>query len=91
MGTINLIIQAVDNDGNNILHLAAHMSKEKSSSLNPYIRLSRELRWFKVNMFLFLFNYFTTSLIYISLSCVIYYFSHIDCIQIHFKIFKKNL
>ena len=54
MGTANLIIRGVDNDHNNILHLAAHYahhSEEASSSLRPNIQMQRELVWFKVSLF----------------------------------------
>ena len=34
LGTANLVIRTIDNDYNNILHLAAHMPKE-SSNLSP--------------------------------------------------------
>ncbi|XP_061372551.1 ankyrin repeat-containing protein NPR4-like [Gastrolobium bilobum] len=47
MGTVNLIIRAVDTDRNNILHLAASEPQEVSSSLRPNIRMQRELEWFK--------------------------------------------
>ena len=33
----NLMIRAVDNDRNNVLHIAAHISKEESSSIKPHI------------------------------------------------------
>ena len=37
MGATNLIIREVDNDNNNVLHLAAHIQKEESSNLKPDI------------------------------------------------------
>ena len=49
MGATNLIIQEVDNNNNNVLHLAAHILMEESSNLKPDIRLSRGHKWFKVN------------------------------------------
>ena len=41
----------VDNQGNNILHLAAHLPVEfeELSSLRASIQMQRELEWFKVN------------------------------------------
>ncbi|XP_057419045.1 uncharacterized protein LOC130713263 [Lotus japonicus] len=42
-----LLIRAVDEDRNNILHLAACQQKEASLSLRPDIRMRRELAWFK--------------------------------------------
>ena len=41
----------VDNEGNNILHLAAHLPVDfkESSSLRASIQMQRELEWFKVN------------------------------------------
>ncbi|XP_027329359.1 ankyrin repeat-containing protein ITN1-like [Abrus precatorius] len=47
MTTVNLVLRAVDNDRNNILHLAAHQQDEASSSLRPNIQMQRELVWFK--------------------------------------------
>ncbi|TKY57105.1 Ankyrin repeat-containing protein [Spatholobus suberectus] len=47
MGAANLILRAVDNDRNNVLHLAAHLQDEASSSLRPNIQMQRELVWFK--------------------------------------------
>ena len=43
--------RAADNEGNNILHLAAHLPVEfeELSSFRASIQMQRELEWFKVN------------------------------------------
>ncbi|KAG4953106.1 hypothetical protein JHK87_038700 [Glycine soja] len=43
------LVRAVDNEGNNILHLAAHLPVElqELSSLRASIQMQRELDWFK--------------------------------------------
>jgi len=43
--------RAADNEGNNILHLAAHLPVDfkESSSLRASIQMQRDLEWFKVN------------------------------------------
>ncbi|XP_020206147.1 ankyrin repeat-containing protein ITN1 isoform X2 [Cajanus cajan] len=48
MGTVKLILQAPDNTGNNILHLAAHpRQNEASLDFRANIQMRRELAWFK--------------------------------------------
>ncbi|KAJ1432097.1 Ankyrin repeat-containing domain [Sesbania bispinosa] len=51
MRTVNLIVRAVDNDRNNVLHFAAQQPEEAllSLKLRPNIQMQRELVWFKVN------------------------------------------
>ncbi|TKY57104.1 Ankyrin repeat-containing protein [Spatholobus suberectus] len=49
METRNLVLLAVDNDRNNVLHLAAHRNcqHEELSSLRPTTQMKRQLEWFK--------------------------------------------
>ena len=58
---IEQLVGAVDNEGNNVLHLAAFFTIQfqSFSGLSAYIQMQRELAWFKVNSFisLFLFNH----------------------------------
>jgi len=55
------LVGAVDNEGNNVLHMAALFSVQfqSFSGLNPYLQMQKALKWFKVNSFisLFLFNH----------------------------------
>lgn len=53
LATVNVTIRAVDNDRNNVLHIAAHQSAEISSSLRPNIEMQKDLEWFKVNLVAF--------------------------------------
>lgn len=48
MATVNATIRAMDNDRNNVLHIAAHQSEEISTSLRPNIEMQKDLEWFKV-------------------------------------------
>lgn len=62
MGTVNLILRAVDKDNrNNVLHFAAQQPKETPSSLRPHILMQKQLMWFMVNFL---------TLIYSSLNCI---------------------
>ena len=59
MGSPNIPIWAVDNDGNNILHLAAACKSKKASlSLIPSTQLENELWWLEVNIFCYSYSVF---------------------------------
>ena len=50
----DLVMQAVDDDRNNILHMAAKLlPPERIGSSQPDIQIQRELLWFKVHLFPF--------------------------------------
>jgi len=51
------LMREVDNEGNNVLHLAAllQLKFQSFSGLSADIQLQRELVWFKVNSFILLF------------------------------------
>ena len=55
------LVRAVDNEGNNVLHLAAlfPIQFQSFSGSSAYIQMQRELKWFKVNSFIskFLFSH----------------------------------
>jgi len=49
------LLEAVDNEGNNVLHMVARLPRqfEALSGLRANMHMQRELEWFKVNSFIF--------------------------------------
>jgi len=52
-------LRAVDSGGNNVLHLAAHLPPQLQSfsGLTASNQMLIEVKWFKVNSFIFLYSY----------------------------------
>ena len=56
----DLVMQVVDKDGNNILHMAGMVSPDKRFGLSrPEMQMPKDLLWFVVRPTLYLFIYFS--------------------------------